>query len=107
MRAGAPCHVVAKQVPSLELCECLIDTVRYGDVCTGFAQPLVHHALNVGEAAAPGFQLERVTPALENADDVGNASDGADRLENRALDAGSVSAEGDVKAESTRPRTPC
>ena len=51
MRAGAPCHVVAKQVPSLELRECLIDTVRYGDVCTGFAQPLMHYALNVGKRA--------------------------------------------------------
>ena len=50
-------------------------SVRYGDVCTGFAQPLVHHALNVGDASALGFELQRVTPALENADDVGNARD--------------------------------
>jgi hypothetical protein len=98
---------VAKQVPSLELCECLIDTVRYGDVCTGFAQPLMHYALNVGDAPALGFELQRITPTLEDADDVGNARDGADRLENRALDVGSVSAEGNVKEERTRPRTPC
>ena len=77
---------MAKQVPSLEPCDCLVDSVRYGDVCTGFAQPLVHDALNVGEAAAPGFQLERVNAALEDADDVGNAGDGADRLEDCALD---------------------
>ena len=99
MRAGAPCHVMAKQVPSLEVCECLIDIVRYGDVCTGFAQPLVHHALNVGDASALGFELQRITPALENADDVGNARDGADRLEDRALDSGSPSAIGDMEGK--------
>ena len=89
VRAWRParlCHIVAKQVPSLEMRERLVDSVRYGDVCTSFAQPLVHHALNVGEAAAPGFQLERINAALEDAEDVGNAGDGADRLEDRALD---------------------
>ena len=107
MRAGAPCHVVAKQVPSLELCECLIETVRYGDVRTGFAQPLMHHALNVGDAPALGFELQRITPALEDADDVRNAGDGADRLEDRALDSRSPSAIGYMEGKHARACAPC
>src|SRR5262249_15153356 len=95
------------QLPPFKLCERLVDSVRYRDVCTSFAQPLVHHALDVGEAPALVFELQRVTPAPENADDVGNAGDGADRLENRAFDARSVSAEGNVKEERPRPRAPC
>jgi hypothetical protein len=59
---------------------------RYGDCGTSFAQSVAHHALNVGEMAALGFELQRVTPAVENADDVGNAGDGADRLEDLRLD---------------------
>jgi hypothetical protein len=47
--------------------------------------------------AALGFETPARTPALENGDDGGNAGDGADRFENRALDVGSVSAKGNVK----------
>ena len=82
-------------------------SVRYGDVCTGFAQPLVHHALNVGDAPALGFELQRVTPALEDADDVGNAGDGADRLEDRALDSAIAIRQGDMEGKHARACAPC
>jgi len=53
--------------------------------------------------AALGFEPAR-TPALEIGDHAGNAGDGADRLENRALGLGSGSAKGNVKQEPTMPR---
>jgi len=36
--AARLCHIMAKQVPAFELCECLIDSVCYGDGRTGFPQ---------------------------------------------------------------------
>jgi hypothetical protein len=80
--------------------------VCHGDVCTGGAQALVHDPLHVGDAAAFRLQFERVAAALENAEDVGNAGDGADRLEDRALDTGPEPTERNVKEERTRPCAP-
>ena len=108
MRAGAPCHVVAKQVPSLELCECLIDPVRYGDVCTGFAQPLVHHtALNVGDASALGFELQRVHQPSKMQMMSGTPATVPIALRIAPSTQVRYPPRGTSKEERSRPRTPC
>jgi hypothetical protein len=77
-----------------------------GDDGAGRTHTVVSDLLNLGDATALSFQFEREYAAFENADDVGNAGDGADPLEDRGLGGGAVPAQRDMESKHAWPCAP-
>ena len=87
-----------------------VDAMRDADDCASRDHCRVRGALGFGEPAALGLQLEGIGRAALEDDHVGRARHDAQALKDRGLDAGFFalnSAEGNVKEERTRLRTPC
>src|SRR5262249_2061216 len=98
--------VGTKQAPAFEAFQGRVDLDRGGDGCAGSAHELLGLGLRGRRPTMRGLELERVELPLVDDQNVGNAGNDAERLEDRGLDRRAPAAGGIMECENAAHSAP-